>query len=127
MSGFPDSGRRFLPGRPFDPPRAVMTPRIFNGNGSVRLQADSGGQIFPANQLIFRNRALRGPADHILQLSSGNARAGTLDPDIFLRDFRAGGDVANRHDAMERHVADVLLARLNLLRGAERPRVCDLR
>src|SRR5438105_3357386 len=103
MSGLPASSRRFLPGRPFDPPRAVMTPRTF----TLR-------DVFPLDQLISRDRARSSLPDHVLQLPRGNSCAGTLHPHVVLADRRARGDVANRHDAVERHVANVLLAGLNL-------------
>src|SRR5262245_58350491 len=31
INGLPPSRRRFFPGSPFDPPRAVITPRTFKG------------------------------------------------------------------------------------------------
>ena len=78
------------------------------------------GEIVPAQQRVLRDRALRPTPDDFVELPRRNASAGPLGPHVGGADGRARRDIADRHDAVEGHVPDILLAGLNLFRRAER-------
>src|SRR4051812_36278789 len=109
ISGLPCSGLTFLPGSPFEPPRAVMRPRTF-----------TLPEVVPRNQRVLLDRTLGDAAHDLRQLARRNARARPLHPDVVGGDGPAGGNLPERHDAVQRHVPHVLLTRLNLLRRAAR-------
>src|SRR5712671_3774329 len=75
-------------------------------------------KIVPGDQLVFREGPFGDASDDLAELPRRDAGAGPLGPDVVGADDRADRDRANRHDAVVRHVADVLLTRLNLLRRA---------
>src|SRR5712691_449614 len=72
-------------------------------------------EIVPCDQPVLLDGAHRGPADHLVKLPRGDARSGALGPHVSGVDRGPRGDVANRHDAVQRHVADILLAGLDHL------------
>src|SRR5438874_358685 len=77
-------------------------------------------EIVPCDQPVFGNGACRDAADDLAEVARRDSGAGPLRPHIVRTDGGAGRDVADRNDAVERHVADILLARLNLFDRAAR-------
>src|SRR5215470_6753253 len=145
INGLPPRSRRFFPGSPFDPPRAVITPRTRRDTGIVFFQPRSScsaasvnhkrskepdalkpGQrwnlleIVPADQPVLRDRSPCDTPEHVAHARGRNAGAGSLRPDVLCGNWPPRRDVADRHHAVQRHVPHVLLARLNLLGCTQR-------